>query len=145
MRESKHTKELLLEQLKKTPIVQIACEKVGLSRVSFYNWKKKDPEFATQVDEAVLEGCSLVNDLAESQLIGAVKEGNIQGIAYWLKHHHPTYKNKLDITARLDKEEALTPEQEASVREALRLAFGSVPVSEDITTNQNNHEEPKQQ
>ncbi len=128
MRESKRAKELLLEQLKKTPIVQIACDKVGLSRVSFYNWKKKDKEFAKLIDEALLDGRSLVNDLAESQLINAVKDRNITAIVAWLKHNHPSYKTKVEIEGRVNVIEELTPAQKELVRKALALA--------DLTLNE---------
>ena len=122
MRESKRAKELLLEQLKKTPIVQIACDKVGLSRVSFYNWKKKDKEFSKQVDDALLDGRSLVNDLADSQLINAVKDRNITAIVAWIKHNHPSYKTKVEIEGRVNVIEELTSEQKELVRKALALA-----------------------
>ena len=36
------SKELLVEQLKKTPIVQVVCEKIGVSRASYYRWRKDD-------------------------------------------------------------------------------------------------------
>lgn len=122
MKESKRAKELVLEQLKKTPIVQIMCEKIGISRVSFYNWKKKDKEFAKQVDEAQLDGRSLVNDLAESQLINAVKDRNINAIVAWLKHNHPNYKTRVEIEGRLNVIEELSPEQQKLVQKALILA-----------------------
>jgi ACT domain-containing protein len=35
-------KDALLEQLKKTPIIQIACEKIGLSRTTYYRWYQAD-------------------------------------------------------------------------------------------------------
>ena len=122
MRESKRAKELMLEQLKKTPIVQIACEKVGLSRVSFYNWKKRDKEFGKQVQEALLDGRSLVNDLAESQLINAVKDRNIPAIVAWLKHNHPNYKTRIEIEGAVKVIEELSPDQKALKRKVLALA-----------------------
>ena len=65
----------------------------------------------------------LVNDLAESQLISALKDRNFQAITYWLKHHHPNYKTKIQIEGSLQMpQEELTPEQEELVKEALRLA-----------------------
>lgn len=97
MKKNNQTKQLFLDQLKKTPIVQIACEKLGISRASFYRWKTEDAAFAKATDEATLEGYMLVNDLAESQLIGAVKDRNLQAIMYWLKHHHRDYRNRLEI------------------------------------------------
>lgn len=116
-------KELLLEQLKKTPIVQVSCEKVGIGRATFYRWKQEDQDFATKADEALVEGSALVNDVAESQLMSAIRDKNLTAIIFWLRHHHPNYANKLEVTARLKAEnEVLTPEQEAIVTRALRLA-----------------------
>jgi hypothetical protein len=121
MKKSEQSKQLFLEQLKKTPIVQIACEKLGVSRASFYRWRAEDAEFAKQADEATLEGHLLVNDLAESQLIGAVKDRNLQAIMYWLKHHHKDYRNRLEIEGTLNTITELSDEQKALVKKALEL------------------------
>ena len=50
---TKKDKELILEQLRKTPIVQVACEKTGIARATYYRWRKKDKRF--------LEGCRYRN------------------------------------------------------------------------------------
>lgn len=116
-------KELLIEQLKKTPIIQVSCEKVGIGRATFYRWKQEDQDFATRADEALAEGSSLVNDVAESQLMSAIRDKNLTAIIFWLKHHHPSYATKVEVTARLKADnEVLTPEQEALVTKALKLA-----------------------
>lgn len=116
-------KQLLVEQLKKTPIVQVACEKTDIGRATFYRWKKEDPEFAQAADEALAEGSLLINDIAESQLMSAIREKNLTAIIFWLRNHHPSYAAKLEVTARLKADnEVLTPEQEALVTKALRLA-----------------------
>ncbi len=112
---------MLLKQLRKTPIVQIACEKLDISRATFYRWKSEDKEFAVAVDEAMRSGQLLINDLAEAQLIGAIKDRNFAAVTYWLKHHHSDYTTTIQIKHAL-QDETLTPEQEAVVREALRLA-----------------------
>lgn len=115
--------ELLIEQLKKTPIVQVACEKVGVGRATYYRWRHEDEDFSQKADEAIAEGASLVNDIAESQLMTAIKNQNLTAIIFWLKHHHPNYATKLEVTARLKADnEILTPEQEALVTKALKLA-----------------------
>ena len=117
------SKEQIVENLKKAPIVQIACEKAGVGRASYYRWRKEDEIFAKQADEALLEGSLLVNDMAESQLIQAIRNQNLGAIVFWLKHHHPDYATKLEVTTHLKGEsEALTPEQEALVTKALKLA-----------------------
>ncbi|KKR86991.1 MAG: hypothetical protein UU34_C0008G0015 [Candidatus Curtissbacteria bacterium GW2011_GWA1_41_11] len=115
-------KALILEQLKRTPIVQICCEKSGISRASYYRWYKDDKEFAQAADKAILEGQLLVNDLAESQLISAIRDKNLSAIVFWLKTHHPSYASKLEITGKIKHEEQLTPDQEALVIKALKLA-----------------------
>ncbi len=122
MKKTEQTKEALLEQLKKTPIVQIACEKLGISRWTFYRWKNEDGDFAKKIDEAIFDGRLLVNDLAESQLIGAVKDRNFAAIMYWLKHHHPSYKTRVEIEGTVNTIQELSPEQKELVRKALELA-----------------------
>ena len=92
-------KQLLIEQLKKTPIIQVACEKTGIGRASFYRWKKEDSEFSQAVETAISDGVSLINEMAESQLISAIKDKNFSAIAYWLNHRHPAYANRIEVTA----------------------------------------------
>lgn len=116
-------KSLLVEQLKKTPIIQIACEKVGVARATYYRWKKQDAMFAKEADEAIVTGELLINDLAESQLLSAIKDKNLTAIIFWLKHHHARYTTRVEVTAQLRRApEELTPEQEAVVMKALELA-----------------------
>lgn len=118
-----NNKEALIAQLKKTPIIQIACEKSGIGRATYYRWRKEDSDFDSKAEEALLEGSSLINDAAESQLISAIKDKNLTAIIFWLKHHHATYATKVEVTARLKADnEVLTPEQEALVTKALQLA-----------------------
>ena len=109
------------EELRKVPIVQVACEKTGLSRNSVYRWKREDKEFSKKMDQAMADGVAFVNDMSESQLLTMIKEKNWSAISFWLKHRNDNYKNKIEITTKEDFEE-LTPEQEKIVREALELA-----------------------
>ncbi len=127
-------KELITEQLKKTPIVQIACEKAGIGRATYYRWKKEDPEFSQKAEGALQEGSFLVNDIAESQLMSAIKEKNLTAIIFWLKHHHPSYATKIELTAKTNPlvEEKLTPEQESLLSKALQMASLLSPKIEEI-------------
>jgi len=121
-RQSKN-KEQLLEILKKTPIVQIACEKAGISRATYYRWRKEDAEFAKVGDQALADGCSLINDMAESQMISAIKDKNMTSIIFWLKHHHPAYATKIEITASNKNQDiVLTDEQKELLNKALEMA-----------------------
>lgn len=123
---TKREKAALIEQLRKTPVIQIACEKTGVSRMTYYRWRE-DEEFAKAADEALIDGKSLVNDLAESQLLSALREGEAWSVQYWLRHHHLDYSNKLEITAKAASDK-LTPEQQEQLDRALSLA-GVLPVS----------------
>ena len=141
MKNNKEAKELLIQQLKNAPIVQIACKKAGIGRATFYRWKVSDKKFAKEVNEAIIEGLLLINDVAESQLISAIKDRNLASIMFWLRHHHKAYSNKLEVTARLKKsEEKLTPEQKAVIKKALALASLSEPIKK---LNQKKHAKNK--
>lgn len=116
-------KELVLKQLKKTPIIQTACNKVGISRATYYRWREDDAEFTKLADKALKFGKNLINDLAESQLLSAIQDKNMTAIIYWLKNHHPDYTPKVEINDKrktLDQE--LTDEQKIFLEKALKLA-----------------------
>jgi hypothetical protein len=112
-------KDAFLTELRRIPIVQVACEKVGLSRTSVYRWRE-DEKFQKEMDKALSDGEALVNDMSESQLLSLIKEKEWSAISFWLRHRHPKYKDKVEITTKV-VDESLSPEQEAIVREALRL------------------------
>lgn len=114
-------KDQFLEELRKVPIIQVACEKTGLSRQSVYRWRQTDKEFAKHMDEALAEGVAFVNDMSETQLLTLIKEKNWPAISFWLKHRNDNYKNKIEITTKEDAEE-LTPSQAKIVKQALKLA-----------------------
>lgn len=124
----------LIKQLKKTPIVEVACKKLGIGRATYYRWKKDDPKFAEEAEFALDEGSQLVNDMAESQLINAIKEGNMTGIIFWLKNHHKQYSPKLEVTTK-NGDVPLTDEQKELIRRSLAMAFSNNSDSEE------NHEE----
>lgn len=124
MKKNARTKQLILEQLRKTPIIEAACQKIEISRMTFYRWKNEDKEFAKKVDEAIFDGCLLVNDLAENQLISAVKDQNMQGIMYWLKHHHSSYTTRVELSGCITHlREELSDREKELVEKALRLAM----------------------
>ncbi len=109
------------EELAKVPIVQVACEKTGISRNSVYRWRKEDPTFAKKMEKALADGVALVNDMSESQMLTMIKEKNWSAISFWLRHRNDNYKDKIEVTTK-EESEALTPSQAKIVRQALRLA-----------------------
>ncbi len=133
-------KDSLLEQLRKTPIVQIACDKAGIGRATYYRWRKEDETFAMAAEQAIHDGLLLVNDMAESQLMASIRDQNMTAIIFWLRHHHPDYTNKLEVTTHLKHlDQGLTPEQQAIVEQALKLAAITGPVE---PTKENKPDDP---
>jgi transposase-like protein len=61
--------------------VSECCKKVGISRNTFYEWKKYDKSFAERIKEAE-EG---LIDFAESMLYKGIKEGKTTEIIFFLK------------------------------------------------------------
>ena len=129
-RRQRKEKELLIEKLKITPIIQLACQQSGISRATYYRWRK-NKEFARLADQAIEEGNKLINDMAESQLVSLIKDKNMTGIAFWLRHHHSTYTNKLEITGHLQHSKKLTSEEEVLIKKALKFALPSDKNNED--------------
>lgn len=116
-------KKRLVDQLREMPIVEVACRRSGVARATYYRWLKKDTEFAQLCREALEQSTSAVSDIAEAKLINAIQEGNMSAISFWLRHHHSTYANRLNVSGTIRHEAAtLTPEQEALVSRALRIS-----------------------
>ncbi len=133
MSKKNKVKDSFLEELKKIPIVQVACEKTGISRNSIYRWKREDKEFSKLMDKALAEGEDLVNDMSESQLLILIKEKNFAAIRFWLNHRNPKFKDKVELTTKVDvNDEELTPAQQEVVRKAFDLAS----IIPKVATNQ---------
>lgn len=116
-------KKAFLEHLRKVPIIQIACEKAGVSRATIYRWRDKEKAFQKELEEALAEGEALINDMSESQLISLIKEKSFHAVSFWLRHRHQKFRDRVEVTANIQSApDELTPEQEATVREALRLS-----------------------
>ena len=75
-------KEKLLDSLKEcSGIVTFACEKVGLSRQTFYRWYREDADFKERAD-AINE---LQIDIAEASLLKKIQKGDTTAIIFYLK------------------------------------------------------------
>ena len=117
-------KKTLIENLEKTPIIQMACEKTGISRATYYRWRIDDREFEKNADKALDDGVSLMNDYAESQLISSIRDKNMTAIIYWLKHRHRAYSTKLEISGSLEhKNVEISEEYKELIKKALNLSL----------------------
>lgn len=77
--------------------------------------------------------------MTESQLISLIRNGNYQAAQLWLRHHHPKYSTKIELTGNLKVEdEPLSPEQQESLEKALKLA--GLQLEEFEPQNQNEHD-----
>lgn len=132
-------KQDIIEQLRRTPIIEIICKKVGIGRATFYRWRKDDPEFANQIEQSLDEGLSLVSDLAESKLVSAIQNDNLTAIFFWLKAHHPAYKTKVELSTVSRPKEELTQEQQETVNKALTLGHLIEAVTEGNKDGQQNN------
>ena len=136
-------KELLLEQLKKTPIIQIACERSGIARATYYRWKKDDQKFSTQADNSLRDGNMLVNDMAESQLLSAIRDKNLTAIIFWLKNHHSSYATRVEVTTSTKMIDGkLNPEQQELLKKALVMA-SLIPSKKIIVEPESNEQSRK--
>lgn len=115
-------KKKLIEQLKKMPIVQVACKQIGIPRSTFYRWRKEDADFAAECDVSLEQSAGMINDMAESQLINAIKNQNMTAIIFWLKHHHKAYETRLNVQGNIElTPKPLSEEQKKMIEQALQL------------------------
>ena len=94
----------LIECLKSIPVVQIACQKTGISRATYYRWRKENSNFKKRSNIAKKNGNNFINDLAEYQIINHIKEGNLTAGIFWLKNHHETYSDQKAYFSKNEKE-----------------------------------------
>lgn len=135
-------KPLIIEQLKKIPVVQVVCEKVGVSRSTYYRWRDNDKDFAKKSNRAIEEGNEMINDLAESQLISAIKDRNMTSIIFWLKRRHPAFKKKVDVTGEIKhSKKELSDEEKELIQQAIKLAKPEEPIKIE-SKQENNKQEP---
>src|SRR5665213_648302 len=106
-------KDAFLTELRKVPIVQVACEKVGVSRNSVYRWRNEDAKFLEEMEAALAEGEALVNDMTESQLLSLIREKDWAAISFWLRKRNPKFRDKVEVTATVERvDRPLSPEDE---------------------------------
>ncbi len=114
--------DILCEELKQRPVIQYACKKAEISRSHLYRWMKDDQEFAAKIDAAQREGNDVVNDFSVSKVITAINNDNLAAAFFWLRHRHPDFASKLEVTSKQEVAYTLTDEQKSVIQEALKLS-----------------------
>jgi hypothetical protein len=80
-RTTEHKKELMIDALKANlGIATIACKQAGVGRTQFYEWRKTDWLF----DSQVLEIEERSKDFVESRLIDHIRRGSLIAIMFYL-------------------------------------------------------------
>lgn len=96
LQKKNETKADILERLKKSlGNVSVACEGANVSRQTFYNYLKDDPDFA----QAVANVNERTLDYVESALLQRIKEGDTTAMIFYLKTKGKVrgYGDRLDV------------------------------------------------
>jgi hypothetical protein len=114
-------KKAFIEQLKRTPVIEQACQKVNLSRATVYRWIKEKKSFEKEIDLALVEGRTFMCDIAETQLFSLIGDKEFKAISMYLRTHSPRYNDTIEVKG-LTAEPVLTKEEQKQIRAALKLS-----------------------
>jgi len=120
MKKNSHAPKFL-EELRKVPIVQVACEKSGISRNTVYRWLREDKGFAKEYADAEAAGVEFVNDMSESQLLQLIKDRKFSAIRLWLTSNHKRFATK-PLKTQSEKNTELSDDQKDTIKQALQYA-----------------------
>lgn len=108
------TKKVMAEKVKKAKdefleifknnmcIVATSCKCANISRVQYYQWRKKDAEFAAKCDDIE----ELQKDMAEASILKQIKDGNTTMTIFYAKTkmRDRGYGEKQDVNLHTDEE-----------------------------------------
>jgi len=77
----KGKKKRMIEALRKTLMVSIACRETKVSRQTHYDWISSDSLYQKEVDFVWAE----VVDIAQGELFSKIKAGDLKAIMFFLK------------------------------------------------------------
>ena len=104
-------KQAVLIQLKKNPVFQSACHQTGINKSTVYRWMEQDKGFSEVLKEAQKEGKEFICDMAESQLIKRIGDGDRTACIFYLKtHRKEEYTEQINHQHRLDNRSELSTE-----------------------------------
>ena len=129
MKKTKVLVNKLLAEIEKAPVIQVACDKVGISRNTFYRWIKEDSELMGRVSEAMSLGNGLVSDVAISNVLEGIKRKDVMYTKYWLSHKHPDFRRP--FVHKVDSDDFLTHFR--SVMEGIRKREIAQEIADETT------------
>lgn len=79
-------------------VIKTACQKLKISRMTYYNWRKEDLDFAAKCDEIYEEK----DDFVESQLFKKIEDGDTACIIFYAKTKmkHRGYVERIERTGK---------------------------------------------
>ena len=96
----RQAKERFLFQFERQlAVISTACLAAGISRESYYAWRRNDPDFVAEVERIKAQ----LDDYVEDQLINAVHEKKLPAILFYLDRKHPKYTKKVINTNITEK------------------------------------------
>ena len=95
-------KAKLIEQFKKMPIVQVACDRAADSRATYYRWLN-DPIFREEAMAAVSDGEAFLSDKSEAQLLALIGQKHFGAIKHYLENNSDKYAKGKGLGGRPDK------------------------------------------
>lgn len=107
-REAFATKELKLkvvQNLREIPIPTYVCQKLGIPKATYYKWRKIDPTFLDASNEAAMSGKLTMNDVAKSQLVKLIKNGDFKAISFWLRNNDTDFNPRMTFEVRNERVE----------------------------------------
>lgn len=108
-------KQLIIALEKSLGVVTTACKQVDVSRSTFYNYLRNDPEFKKAVDD--IENISL--DFAESQLHKQIKDGSTTATIFYLKTKGK-HRGYVERTENINRNYEVDADPLKEFREALK-------------------------
>lgn len=99
----------LLKCLEEDPVVSIACKKANVGRATYYEWRDNDKEFAKAVAIAMSKGDEKYCDVAMSQIMKSITEGNVRAAMFVLNNLHPKFTFPKALARDRDPEDVFEP------------------------------------
>lgn len=99
----RRVRDKFIIELQKTPIVQVACDKLNISRQTYYRWRIEDKDFEHEAEIALSRGSERVSDVAESNILRGIQNGDKKDSKFWLTHRHRKYMKPFERRFKRDE------------------------------------------
>jgi len=106
----------LVEAFKNDFTVQEACSYAGISKDTFYRWKKENEEFSDEMERSKM----FIATQAKKVIAKSIMEGSIKTSKWFLERRDERYSTRQKLT--FSQPEPLTQQEEEELKNALKMA-----------------------